>query len=87
MEDGADKMKMYINGLNEILDKNLDNIQRDHQRDQRDHIFHTKQYQAIYRKIKYNLLIFRGVQNGYHQDFQYLMVSIFFFFPEVAMLM
>ena len=35
-----------------------------------------KDYQTFYRKIKCNLLNFRGVQNGYHQDFQYLMVSI-----------
>ena len=46
---------------------------------QKDHIYHTKQYQTFYRKIKCDLN-FGGVQNGYHQDFQYLMVSIHFFF-------
>ena len=45
-----------------------------------------KDYQTFYRKIKCNLLNFRGVQNGYHQDFQYLMVSIPFF-HEAATLM
>ena len=50
---------------------------------QKDHIYHTKQYQAFYRKIKCDFLNFRGVQNGYHRDFQYLMVSIHFF-HEVA---
>ena len=49
-------------------------------------IHHTKQYQAFYRKIKCDLLNFRGVQNGYHQDSQYLIVSIYFF-DVVAMLM
>ena len=33
-----------------------------------------------------NLLNFKGIQNGYHQDFQYLMVSIHFF-HEAATLM
>ena len=45
-----------------------------------------KDYQTFYRKIKCNLLNFRGVQNGYHQDFQYLMISIPFF-HEAATLM
>ena len=38
-----------------------------------------KQYQTFYRKIKRDLLNFRGGKNEYHQDFQYLMVSIHFF--------
>ena len=38
-----------------------------------------KQYEVLDRKIKWDLLNFRGVQNGYYQDFQYLMVSIRFF--------
>ena len=46
---------------------------------QKDHIYHTKQYQTFYRKIKCDLLSFRGVKNGCHQDFQCLMVSIHFF--------
>ena len=32
-----------------------------------------------YRKIKCNLLNFREVQNGYHHNFQYLIISINFF--------
>ena len=32
---------------------------------QKDHIYHTKQYQTFYRKIKCDLLNFRGVTNGY----------------------
>ena len=28
----------------------------------KDHIYHTKQYQAFYRKIKYDLLNFRGIK-------------------------
>ena len=47
---------------------------------QKDHIYNAKEYQT------FNFLNFRGVQNGYHQDFQYLMVSVTFF-HEVAMLM
>ena len=43
---------------------------------QKDHIYHTKQCQTFCRKIKCDLLKFRVVQNGYHQDFQYLMVSV-----------
>ena len=31
---------------------------------------------TLYRKIKCDLLTFRGIQNGYPQDFQYLMISI-----------
>ena len=46
---------------------------------QKDHIYHTKQYQTFYRKIKCDLLNFRVVKNGYHQDFQYLVVYIHFF--------
>ena len=46
---------------------------------QKDHIYHTKQYQTFSRKIKCDLLNFREVKKGYHQDFQYLMVSIHFF--------
>ena len=53
---------------------------------QKNHIYHTKKYQTFYRKIKCDLLNFRGVQNGYHQDFQYLLVSIPFF-HEAATLM
>ena len=53
---------------------------------QKDQIYQTKQYQTFYRKIKCDLLNFRGVKNGYHQDFQYLMFSINFF-REMAMLM
>ena len=44
---------------------------------------HTKQYKTIYRNIKCDLLNFRGVQKGYHQDFQYLIVFIDFI-HEVA---
>ena len=44
---------------------------------QKDHIYHTKQYQTFYRKIKCDLLNFLGVKNWYYQDFQYLMVSFF----------
>ena len=46
---------------------------------QKDQIYHTKQYQIFYRKIKWDFLNLRGVEDGYHQDFQYLMVSIHFF--------
>ena len=46
---------------------------------QKDHIYSTKQYQTFYRKIKCDLVNFIGVKYGYHQDFQYLMVSIQFF--------
>ena len=45
-----------------------------------------KDYQTFYRHIKCDLLNFRGVQNEYHQDFPYLMVSIHFF-HEAATLM
>ena len=31
---------------------------------QKDHIYHTKQYQTFYRKIKCDLLNFKGVKNG-----------------------
>ena len=41
-------------------------------------IYHTNQYQTFYRKIKSELLNFRGEQNEYPQDFQYFMVSIHF---------
>ena len=50
------------------------------------HIYHTKQYQAFYKKIKCDLINFRGALNGYHQNLQYLMVSIQFFI-EMATLM
>ena len=53
---------------------------------QKDHVYHYKQYQTFYKKIKCALLIFRRGQDGYHQDFQYLMVSIHFF-HEVPTLM
>ena len=53
---------------------------------QKDHIYHTKQYQAFYRKIMCDLLNFREVKNGYRQDYQYLMVSIYFF-HKIATLM
>ena len=53
---------------------------------QEDHIYHTKQYQTFYRKIKCDLLNFRGVKTGYHQVFQYL-IDPFYFFHEVATLM
>ena len=43
---------------------------------QKDHIDHTKQYQTFYTKIKRDVLNFRLVKNGYHQDFQCLIVSI-----------
>ena len=46
---------------------------------QKDHIYHSKQYQTFYRKIKYDSLNLRGVQKGYHQGCQYLMISIQFF--------
>ena len=36
---------------------------------QKDHIYHTRQCQTFCRKIKCDLLNFRGVKNGYHQDF------------------
>ena len=53
---------------------------------QKDHISHTKQCQTFYRKIKCDLLNFRGVQNEYHQHFQYLIASIHIF-HEAATLM
>ena len=43
------------------------------------HIYHTKQYETYYRKIKCVLLKFRSVNNGYHRDFHFFMVSILFF--------
>ena len=45
----------------------------------KDHIYYIKQYQTFYRKIKCDLLNFRGLKNGYHRDFQYLMVYFHFF--------
>ena len=33
---------------------------------QKDHIYHTKQSQTIFRKINCSLLSFRRVKNGYH---------------------
>ena len=52
---------------------------------QKDHIYHTQKYQAFYRKIKCDLFNFREVKNGYHRDFQYLMVPIHVF-HKMAML-
>ena len=52
---------------------------------QKEYIYRTKQYQTFYRKINCGLSNFRGFQNGYHQDFQYLIVWVHFF-HEVAML-
>ena len=49
-------------------------------------IYKVDKIQKFYRKIKYDLSNFRGVQNGYHQCFQYLIIS-FHFFHEVAVLM
>ena len=46
---------------------------------QKDHIYHITQYQTFHRKIKCDLLNFRGVKNGYHLYSEYLMVSIHFF--------
>ena len=31
---------------------------------QEDHLYHTKQYQTFYKKIKCDLLYFRGAKNG-----------------------
>ena len=39
---------------------------------QTDHIYHIKQYQTFYRKIKYG-----GEQNEYHHDFQRWFLSNF----------
>ena len=44
---------------------------------QKDRIYHIKQCQTFYRKIKCDLLDFRGVKKGYHQGF-HLGVSIHF---------
>ena len=52
---------------------------------QKDHIYHTKQYQTFYRKIKCDLFNFRGVKSGYHRDLQYLLVSIRSFEMETLM--
>ena len=46
---------------------------------QKDHIYHTKQYQTFYRKIKCDLSNFRGVKNGYHQDFHYWWFLLVFY--------
>ena len=47
---------------------------------QEDRIYHIKQHQTFYREIiECELLNFRGVKNGYHQDFQHLIVYIHFF--------
>ena len=46
---------------------------------QKGRIYHNKQYEKSYRKIKCDLLSFRGIENGDHQDFQYLTVSIYRF--------
>ena len=53
---------------------------------QKDHVYQTKQSQTFYRNIKYELLNFREVKNGYHQNFQYLMVSIHFFHKMVTLI-
>ena len=37
-------------------------------------------------RIKSDLLNFSGLQNGYHQDFQYLMVSIHLFHEGTTLL-
>ena len=50
------------------------------------HIYSTKQNQTFYRKIKCALLNFRGMQSDYHQNFQYLMVSIHFFHEEATLM-
>ena len=34
------------------------------------YIYYSKEYQSFYMKIKCDLLNFRGVQTGYHQDFE-----------------
>ena len=52
----------------------------------KDYIYHTKQYQTFYRKIKCDLFSFRGVQNRYYQDFQYLIVFINFFYELAAVM-
>ena len=52
---------------------------------QKDHIYHTKQYQTFYRKIKCDLFNFRGLKSGYHRDLQYLLVSICSFEMETLM--
>ena len=43
---------------------------------QKDHIYYTKQYQTFNRKIKCDLLNFRGTQNGYYQDTYYFIFSM-----------
>ena len=53
---------------------NLNYLQSRIEATQKDDIFHTKQCQTFYRKMKCDLLNFRGVKSGYHLDFQYLMV-------------
>ena len=53
---------------------------------QKDHIYHTKHYQTFYRKIKWYFLNFRRVKNGYHQDFQFLVVSIHFFYKMTTLM-
>ena len=66
---------MEVDATNVILKLNY--LQSRVDTKQEDHIYHTKQYQTFYRMIKCDLLNFRGVQNWYQQDFQYLMDSIF----------
>ena len=75
---------MKIGAANVLLKLNY--LQSRVYRIQKNHIYHTKQYQTFYRKIKCGLLHFRVVQNRYHQNFQYLMVSIHFF-QEVTTLL
>ena len=65
---GAANVLLKLNFLLSIVDKILKN-----------YVFYTKQYQTFYRKIKCPLLNFRGVQNRYHQNFRYLMVSNHFY--------
>ena len=43
-------------------------------------------YQTFYGGIKYDLLNVRGAQNEYHQDFQYLIVSIHYFHKVITLL-
>ena len=43
-------------------------------------------YQTFYGGIEYDLLNVRGAQNEYHQDFQYLIVSIHYFHKVATLL-
>ena len=51
---------------------------------ERPHLLHQA-ISNILRNIKRDLLNFRAVQNGYRQDFQYLMVSIHFFLQAATL--